>query len=544
MQRTRIGPFTLEEPLDSCESGNVLRGLHLERKASMAVKLLPMSIINRPMGGNTFATDVKRLQGLIHPGIARVLGGAVEEGQPYLVLELVPGESLRNLLDRRGKLPWEMAVDIADAICIALHHAHAHRVVHQRLTPNRVLIVPDGSVKLIGFDCAWADRDEVLGLRVPMSVAHYLAPEEYRGKQSASLPPCDLFSVGVILYECLTGKLPWAAASPTDLVQARRNGDAPRVAATELDCPKWLDMLVAKLLEVKRADRLSSAEETHRAIVTAKQKVAAGTGTLQQAISGKQGMFRVTADREELRQLKSHLATTERDTSPFYERVWFLVMCLALLVAGGVWSFLPPNEEALITKARPLMESDSPIDWKRAEEQFVVPLLERFPETAHAEEIHKFRQKYTMQRAETRARNNERLGHPADSEAERLFTEACKYVKAGDRLTAWDQYQSLINLFSKSTDQFDQAFVGLARMAIHRLRTEPGEGQSQSEFVEDQLATAKSLMKQGNLLGARQILDDVVSLYGENLQLRPLVDQARNLIDQVSGNPGNTPAEQ
>ena len=120
MQRSRIGPFALEEALDHEGTGNVLRGLHLERKTSMAVKLLPLTLVNRPMAGNAFSADVKRLQRLLHPNIVRCLGGAIEQGQPYLALELVSGESLRDLLDRRGKLPWEMAVEIIDGICDAL----------------------------------------------------------------------------------------------------------------------------------------------------------------------------------------------------------------------------------------------------------------------------------------------------------------------------------------------------------------------------------------------------------------------------------------
>jgi serine/threonine protein kinase len=116
MQLSRIGPIALEEPLGGTADSNVLRGVHLERNKGMAVKLLPRHMINRPMGGDYFAADVKTLQKLVHPGIARVYGGAVDNGQPYLAMELVEGESLRCLLDRRGRLPWETTVDIAESI--------------------------------------------------------------------------------------------------------------------------------------------------------------------------------------------------------------------------------------------------------------------------------------------------------------------------------------------------------------------------------------------------------------------------------------------
>ncbi len=535
MQRSRIGPFVLEESLDPRGSANVLRGLHIERKTAMAVKLLPTSLVNPPMGGNLFAADVKRLQRLVHPSIVRYLGGAIEEGQPYLALELVSGESLRDLMDRRGKIPWELAVELTDAICEALRHAHQNGFVHQRLTPSRVLLPVGGGVKLAGFDCAWVDRDEVLGLRSSMDVASYLAPEVFRGKQSATLPPCDLFSVGVILYECLSGELPWAANSPSELIQARRAGPAPRVASKVLDCPVWLDVFVAKLLAVKRAERLSSAEEAHRAIVTAMQKVAAGLGTAQETLAGKSGVLQVGGDRQELRRLSKGFRRKKRDTSPFYERIWFLALCLLVLVAGAVWSLRPADEDALFAGAKPYMDSESPVDWKRAEEQYLKPLLEQYPDTKYAEEIQAFEERYLMYRAQTRAKNNDRLGRPAESEAERLYTEAWGYEKKGDRITAWQRYEALASMFGKSDDEYDRAFAGLARQRISNLRSDPGEGKSQAEFVRDQLAQSKSLIQEGDLFQARRILDGIVSSYKDNRELQPLVDQARAQIQNLSG---------
>ena len=529
MQRSRIGPFVLEEALDHEGTGNVLRGLHLERKTSMAVKLLPQGLVNRPMAGNTFISDVKRLQRLVHPNIVRYLGGAVEDGQPYLVLELVHGESLRDLLDRRGKLPWEMAVEIVDEICLALKHAHQVGLVHQRLTPSRVILPQGGGVKLGGFECVWSDRDDVLGLRVPMEVAHYLAPEAFRGKQSACLPPCDLFSVGVMLYECLSGDLPWQANSAAELVQARRAGAAPRVAAKVLDCPVWLEVLVSKLLAVKRADRLASADEAHRAFVTAREKAAAGMSATQQAIAGRKGMFKVHADREEIVRLKKHMQTKQRDLSPFYEQVWFLAACLLLLMVGAWWALQPASEQKLIERLKPLIASESTVDWKKAE-GLIAELTEHYPETEFEDELKLFEQKRMMYQAETRARNNARLGRPADSEAERLYTEAWDFEKLGDRMTAWQKYEALISLFHRSEEQFDQAYVDLARRRINSIKSDPGTGESQLQFVRSQLDRARQLRGSGNLLEARRILDSVVNLYDGNQELQPLVDQARSLL--------------
>jgi serine/threonine protein kinase len=527
MQLTRIGPFALEETLDGLADGNVLRGVHVERKITMAVKLLSRDVVNRPMRGSTFSADVKALQKLVHPGIVRYYGGAVDQGQPYLALELVQGESLRDRLNRRGRLPWEMTVEVIDAVCRALEYAHEEGIVHQRITPTRILIADEVEAKLTGFDCAWADRDEVLGLRIPLEVAHYLAPEVFRGKQSASLPTSDLFSLGVILYECLTGELPWSASTPAELVQARREIAAPRVSTKVLDCPVWLDRLVAKLLAVKRSDRLATAEEAHRTMVNAQRKVASGMGATQQAWSGLKGALADDQDRSEISRLRRQ-RPRERDTSPFYERAWFLGLCLAFVIGLGIWALLPPSEDALFAKAKPLMDSESSSDWQRAEDRYLDSFRERFPDSKYAAELAEFDKRVAIDRAETRLNNNKRLNRDPKSEAERQFGEAQEYEQFGDRLTAWKRYEALVNLFAESEDKYDMAFVALAHRQIERIQAEQDPAESQAEFLDEQLKRAGTLAESGKLIEAKKVLEGVIILYGDNQEARPLVDRARD----------------
>lgn len=529
MQLTRIGPFALEAPLDGSAESNVLRGVHVERQLSMAIKLLSPAVAKEAMGRSSFADDVKRLQKLEHPGLARIYGGAVEQGQPYLALELVEGESLRERLNRRGKLPWEMTVEIIDALAEALTYAHEHGWIHQRITPERILLPEAGGVKLIGFDCKWADRDEVAASRCPMEVAHYLSPEQFRGRQSAGLPQCDLFSLGVILYECLTGEVPWPVPSPDHLRLARRDGPAPRISSRELDCPVWLDALAEKLLAKVRSDRIQTADETHRAIYIAKQKAEAGTGAAQQAWSGKKGSLAVGKDTSELQAIKRR-RTTRQDDSPFYERAWFLAICLAAVVGVGVWSLWPESEAALFAKAKPLMESEDPVDWKRAQEQFLSPLLERFPETLHATEIEAFADRYAMHRAEERIKNLNRFGRQPKTEAERSFAEAWEFERFGDRLTAWQKYDALVQLFANSGENDDRIYAKLAQRQIERIKADQQTSADQIEFLEKYLETAKTQAEDGKLLEARRILDSVISLYAGNQELRPLVEQAREQL--------------
>lgn len=533
MLLSRIGPIALESPLGGSADSNVLAGVHVERNMKMAVKLLPRHLVNRPMGGDTFAEDVKRLQKLVHPSIARYYGGAMDNGQPYLAMELVDGESLRSMLDRRGRMAWETMVDVADAVCKALHYAHQQGHVHQRLTPSRILITPIGGVKLIGFDCVLADVDDVLGLRSPMCVANYLAPEEFRGKQSASLPTCDMFSLGVILYACLTGELPWQATNPAELVQARRDAPAPRVSAKVLDCPVWLDVLVAKLLEVKREARFQSAMATHRAIVDAKQKVAEGMGAVKHAWSGKRGALATGADRAGIDQLRKKQVSSASDDSPFYERAWFLATCLAVVIGVGAWVMWPDSEDALFAKAQPLMASDDPVDWRRAQEQYLSELRERFPDTKHADAIAEFERRYAIHRAEQRIRNIELRGAMPRSEIERQYLHAWRFERFGDPLSAWVAYEALVEAYPSSDDADDQGYLDLARQRIAGLKNPAETDENVAEIVDHKLDQAASMAKEGNLLGARRLLRSIIELYEGNRDLAPLMDRAREQLKEL-----------
>jgi serine/threonine protein kinase len=524
MQLSRIGPIALEQPLGGTADSNVLRGVHLERNMTMAVKLLPRHLVNRAMGGDTFAADVKTLQKLVHPNIARTYGGAMDNGQPYLAMELVEGESLRCLLDRRGRLSWESTADIAESICEALDFAHSKGLVHQRLTPSRVMLTVTGGVKLIGFDCQLADHDEVLGLHSPMSVANYLAPEAFRGRRSAALPTSDLFSLGVIIYECLTGELPWKASTPGELIQARRDQPAPRVSSKVLECPVWLDVLVSKLLETKRGIRLATADATRRAIFDAKRKVAEGTGAAQQAWSGKQGALTVDADRREIAQLRKKQVIHQREEGPFYERAWFLASCLAAVVAIGGWLMWPKSEDALFAAALPLMESESPVDWRRAKEQYLDELIERFPETKYRDEISKFEDRMALNRAIERVKNLDRFGRSPQSDAERLYAEGWRAERFDDAPTARRRYEEVLAKADvKDIDQ--RAYATLARRGIDRIKS--------ASAAQVKLDRAAQLVRDGQTSQARQVLDDIVTLYGNDADLAPLVEQARQRLKEL-----------
>jgi hypothetical protein len=182
-----------------------------------------------------------------------------------------------------------------------------------------------------------------------------------------------------------------------------------------------------------------------------------------------------------------------------------------------------------------LMESEDAVDWKRAEESYLISLKERFPNTKYADQIKQFDDRFAMHRAEKRVLNNQRLGRHPQSESERQYGEAWRFEQIGDRLTAWQKYDALVNLFSKSESGDDNAFVNLARRQIRLIKSEQGSGEEQSIFVQKLLKRASNLAMTGDLLKARRILDSLVSLYDGNQELQPLVESARQQLRKLDG---------
>jgi hypothetical protein len=533
MLLSRIGPIALEEPLGGSADSNVLRGIHLERNKTLAVKLLPRQIVDRPMGGDQYAEDVKRLQRLVHPHIARVLGGAMDSGQPYLAMELIKGESLRERFDRRGRLPWETMVDVAEQICDALAYAHAQSVVHRRLTPSRVLLTEDGSAKLVGFDCALGDHDAVVSLKAPLSVLHYLAPQEIRGKRSVGLESNDLFSLGVILYEGLCGEPPWSAHAPAELIRARDAAPAPRASAKVLDLPVWLDVLVARLLLVKREGRFESADQARRAIYVARDKAATGMGAAKHALSGKQGALSPTVDKADLRRLRKAAASSKPkdDGSPVYERAWFLAACLGAVIAAGAWFMWPLSEHALFAKAKPLMDSPRATDWQAAETLYLDEFRERFPDSEHNPEIEKFRLRHAVHQSEERIKNIDRFGRDFELEVDRKFYEARRDEQIGERGSARQKYAKLVEEYADSQIVEERSVVELARQRIAALLA--------ATALEEDLAAVESHIQRGEHDRAHAALQRVIDLYEGNPDVATLVERARAKLRELDAGPAN-----
>ena len=200
-----------------------------------------------------------------------------DEGSPYFVMELVDGHTLAAELKEKGPLPAQEAVRIADAVLAGLSAAHARDLVHRDVKPANVLLGTDGSVKLADFGIAKAVHDAATGLTAVNDIIGtptYLSPEQAVGDPTG--PATDLYAVGVLLYEMLSGAPPFRGDSPMATAIAHRDAPVPPLADKRPDIPNRLVRTIERALEKDPANRFADADEMRAALADA---VPAAVGT-------------------------------------------------------------------------------------------------------------------------------------------------------------------------------------------------------------------------------------------------------------------------
>jgi tetratricopeptide (TPR) repeat protein len=257
------GRYQLQNVLGEGGMGVVWRALDCRIQRHVALK----RIFRRDEAASLFlAREIHALSRLAHPNLVSVLDtGIGDDGAPFLVMELVPGASLKQELARRGRLPVERASEIAVQIARALAAAHAEGVVHRDLKPSNIMLTQlygeIDHVKLVDFGIAHvagASQASLTGSSF-FSTPQYASPEQATGAPSST--SCDLYALGVVLFEMLTGRLPFAAETALGLLYHHAHTPPPRPVVFFPELPTWLDELVVCLLQKRASHRPGSARE-------------------------------------------------------------------------------------------------------------------------------------------------------------------------------------------------------------------------------------------------------------------------------------------
>ena len=253
------GRYELIERIASGGMGEVWRGADQILGRPVAIKLLAAAHASDEQFRARFRAEARYAAGLSHPGIARVFdyGETSPLGGPYLVMELVNGEPLSTILEREGRLPADVTMDIVAQAARALDVAHQAGIVHRDIKPGNLLITADGTTKITDFGIAKAraSRDANLtATGIVMGTALYVSPEQATGATVTGAS--DIYSLGVVAFECLAGQPPFIAEQPLAIAIMHKHDPVPPLPP---DVPRPVADLVFAMLAKDPEDRPDSA---------------------------------------------------------------------------------------------------------------------------------------------------------------------------------------------------------------------------------------------------------------------------------------------
>ena len=274
MEHRMLGQrYELVEQLGHGGMGTVYRAVDHRLRRTVAVKTLSAELAMQPEFLTRFQREAHAAAALNHPGVATVHdvgedagGGAAE---PYLVMEYVAGRTLSQVL-RDGPLAVARAVDITAQVLAALDHSHQHAIVHRDIKPANVMLTASGAVKVVDFGIAKALSEvatRLTGTGVAVGTPAYLAPEQING--AATDHRTDLYAVGCLLYELLTGRPPYTGDSPFSVMHQHLAAEPVPPSRLRPELPPAVDAVIARALHKRREDRFPDAATMRTALTTA-----------------------------------------------------------------------------------------------------------------------------------------------------------------------------------------------------------------------------------------------------------------------------------
>ena len=259
--REFFGEYRLVEPLGRGGMASVFKA---ERGGETCALKRPLyAFLEEPEFLERFQREAEIGRTLHHPNVIRILERGAVEGVPFFTMELLPGETLQARLERHGAMPAREAARVVVQIAEALDYAHSKGVVHRDLKPSNVMLLADGTAKVMDFGIARARRFE--GLTVTgafLGSPDYIAPEAIEGGETDARS--DLYSLGVTFYEALTGRRPFAGDTPFAVLRMHLTMAPEPPSSIRADVPPELERMVLRLLSKAPGERIASAEDLVR----------------------------------------------------------------------------------------------------------------------------------------------------------------------------------------------------------------------------------------------------------------------------------------
>ena len=280
--RTLDEKYRVEEALAAGGMGTVYRARHLQMDRPVAIKFLRQRLVEDEAARIRFLTEARAAVKLRHPNAVSVTDfGQTSEGCVYIVMELLEGRTLREILGREAPLETARAISIMLQASDAVAAAHEAGIIHRDLKPSNILITQSADqpavVKVLDFGNATfsADDDEdatsVMQTNSVIGTPRYMSPEQHNGNELT--PAADVYSLGVILYEMLTGMVPFSGSTPAEIAQKHANAPphSPREIVAAI--PEDVERIVLHALEKQPAERFANAAEFRRELLETAERL-------------------------------------------------------------------------------------------------------------------------------------------------------------------------------------------------------------------------------------------------------------------------------
>jgi serine/threonine-protein kinase len=263
--RTRLGPYEILAPIGAGGMGVVYRAHDSRLERQVAIKVLPGHLSQSPQALARFVRETKAIAALSHPNILAIFDTGVEDGISYAVTELLEGESLRASL-RRGPLAWRRAAEIGIALAEGLGAAHAKGITHRDLKPENIFLTRDGRIKILDFGLARievsppsGDAETETAAGTLLGTPAYMSPEQVRGVRAG--PASDMFSLGCVLYEMISGRRAFPGQSAPETMSAILRDTPREPLIADVDLPADLVRLIFSCLVKNCEERFQSARD-------------------------------------------------------------------------------------------------------------------------------------------------------------------------------------------------------------------------------------------------------------------------------------------
>ena len=373
--------YRIERLVGNGGMANVYQAYDEILNRTVAIKILRTEFSHDEQFIRRFEREAHAATSLNHPNIVAVYDVGEEEAIYYIVMEYIDGMTLKTYCEGRA-LPVTKAIDIISQICDAIDHAHAHRIIHRDIKPQNMLIREDGTVKVTDFGIAVAMSNATLTHTMSvLGSVHYFSPEQAKGKFADE--KSDIYSLGAVLYELVTGQVPFEGDSPVAVALKHLQDTARRPTALNPAVPQALENCIMQALSKAPHDRQQTVAAFKEDMVTAMSAERANEGIRGDDLMEKTMVLSpVSLPSEELEQTVPvpKVATVLPKPEKKKKRAWWIILLLVLLIGGAATTFAMWPDPTVVVPDVTGKDADE-VETKLEKMGFIVESTERSSDT-------------------------------------------------------------------------------------------------------------------------------------------------------------------